>query len=54
MSEQQTWSEKSPDGDYYIEVYEKDGHVYRVDDDTMLYRFLSIIPRNTKGMHRPG
>ena len=29
--------EKSPDGDYYIEVYEKDGHVYRVDDDTMLY-----------------
>lgn len=37
VSEQQTWSEKSPDGDYYIEVYEKDGHVYRVDDDTMLY-----------------
>lgn len=37
MSEQQTWSEKSPDGDYYIEVYEKDGHVYRVDNDTMLY-----------------
>ena len=39
VSEQQTWSEKSPDGDYYIEVYEKDGHVYRVDDDTMLYWF---------------
>jgi hypothetical protein len=37
VSEQQTWSEKSPDGDYYIEMYEKDGHVYRVDDDTMLY-----------------
>ena len=37
VSEQQTWSEKSPDGDYYIEVYEKDGHVYRVDDGTMLY-----------------
>ena len=37
VSEQQTWSEKSSDGDYYIEVYEKDGHVYRVDDDTMLY-----------------
>lgn len=37
VSEQQTWSEKFPDGDYYIEVYEKDGHVYRVDDDTMLY-----------------
>ncbi len=35
--ERLTWSEKSPDGDYYIEVYEKDGHVYRVDDDTMLY-----------------
>lgn len=35
--DRQTWSEKAPDGDYYIEVYEKDGHVYRVDDDTMLY-----------------
>lgn len=35
--ERQTWSELAPGGDYYIEVYEKDGHVYRVDDDTMLY-----------------
>lgn len=52
VSEQQTWSEKSPDGDYYIEVYEKDGHVYRVDDDTMLYWFLSIITPQHK-RHAP-